>query len=141
MKTNRDLLLMELLDCGECDLSLLDDVGYDWCDIISADRPFPSSISGLMRQVIRYGQTQLEEAISDRICELEAIPNEREVEEDEEQELAELRELNPIADIKSSFNYLDTYIWCIKNKEIYHKYLQKALDNFAYGTGFVITMG
>lgn len=140
MKTNRDWLLMELLHCGEYDLSLLDDVGYDWCDIISTDREFTFNINGLMRQVFDYGLSQIEQAVNDRICELEAIPNERELEEDEEQELAELRTLEPYDDFESFHNCIDTHIWCEKHKEIYKKYMQEALDSFADGTGFEITM-
>lgn len=140
MKTNRDWLLMELLHCGEYDLSLLDNVGYDWCDIVSTDGEFTFNINGLMRQVFDYGLSQIEQAVNDRICELEAIPNERVLEEDEEQELAELRTLEPYDDFESYHNYIDTHIWCEKHKEIYEEYMQEALDNFADGTGFEITM-
>lgn len=141
--TGRDALLVSLMDCGELDLKLIDDVGYDWCDIFAggAGAWEAGDFNSIIRQVFRYGFQQIEEAVSDRICELEAIPNERELDEDEEKELAALRELRPTAgDFDSYHNYLDTHVYCEKHGETYKKYLQDALDAFADGTGFEVTI-
>lgn len=140
MATNRDWLLMELLHCREYDLSLLDNVGYDLCDIIETDSTFPFDLNYVMRQVFELGYSQIAQAVNDRICELEAISNERELEEDEELELSELRTLEPSEDFESFHNYIDTHVWCERNKEIYKKYLSEALDDFAEGTGFEIVI-
>ena len=37
MENNRGSFLMTLLNCGEWDLKLIDDVGYEWDDIINED--------------------------------------------------------------------------------------------------------
>lgn len=147
MITGREDFLMTLLNCGSLDLKLIDDVGYDWCDILGADvaegllackmRKI-SGINYIMRQVVEYGIDQLETAVNDRICELEAIPNERELDDSEEKELADLRTLIPSEDIGGYYNCIDTHIWFDKNGEIYRKYLSDALDSFADGTGFEI---
>lgn len=139
MATNRDWLLMELLHCGEYDLSLLDNVGYDWCDVIETDSTFPFDLNYVMRQVFEFGYSQIAQAVNDRICELEAIPNERELEEDEELELSELRTLEPYEDFESFHNYIDTHVWCEKHKDIYQKYMAEAIDEFGDGTGFEIS--
>ena len=147
MITNREDFLMSLLNCGSLDLSLIDGVNYEWSDILDADMvdglyackaANAVGINYVMRKVLDYGIDQLEIAVNDRICELEAIPNEREMEDDEEKELADLRTLVPNEDIDAYYNSIDTYIWFVKNSEIYRKYLGDALDSFADGTGFRI---
>lgn len=144
---NRDYLLMELLGCGSLDLRLVDAVGYDWCDVISdevAEHIVSSKRNGvvgvniLMRAVVEYGIQQIEEAVDDRICELEAIPNERELDENEEAELKALMALNPDEDIQSYHNCIDTYVRFEQNAEVYREYMSDALDDFAEGTGFQI---
>lgn len=140
MKTNKDWLLMELLHCGEYDLSLLDDVGYDWCDIISTDREFTFNINGLMRQVFSYGLSQVENAVDGRIEWLRETQENYGISDEQKEELEALEKLDVWEDFESFHNYIDTHIWCEKNKEIYQKYLQEALDDFADGTGFEIEM-
>ena len=141
--TNRDYLLVALLDCGPCDLRMIDDVGYDWRDILTyniarRERDFPASLNTLLDYVVDYGLAKLQAAISDRICELEAIPNERELDDKEEEELRSLCILNPDDDIGRCFNYLDTYVWFANNGDIYQKYLADELYLFEDGTGFYI---
>lgn len=149
MMKGRDYLLAELLHCGSLELKLLDDVGYDWCDIIEGYDGFlhgPSrrkrvkdvGLNYVMWLVFQYGKERIDNAVSDRICELEAIPNERELDEDEEKELKALSTLNPFEDIESSQNCLDTHVWFEQNGRIYREYLSEALDEFAEGTGFEI---
>ena len=141
--TGRESLLMMMLDCGSDDLRLLDDVGYDWPDIFAGidEVADVDGLNGIMREVFRFGYSQIAEAVSDRICELEAITNERELDEDEENELAALRELRPTdGDFSSYHNFIDTSVWCEKHGETYKAYLQDALDSFEEGTGFYITI-
>lgn len=145
MISSRDDFLMSILHCGVCDLSLIDDVGYNWCDILDSETLGEMLSSGsrqrlnyLMRRVVEFGIRQITTAVDDRICELEAIPNDRELDADEEKELSALRALNPEEDIDSYHNFVDTHVWFENNADVYHTYMQEALDNFAEGTGFEI---
>ena len=147
MISGRDDFLISILHCEVLDLGLIDDVGYNWCDILDSET-LGEMLSGgsrqretlnyLMRRVVDFGIEQITTAVDDRICELEAIPNERELDADEKEELSALRALNPEEDIDSYHNFVDTYVWFENNADVYHTYMQKALDNFAEGTGFEI---
>lgn len=147
MLSSREDFLMNLLHCGSLDLKLIDDVGYDWCDILDIETlgEMLSSESGqhetlnyIMRRVVDFGIEQITTAVDDRICELEAIQNEWELDADEEKELSALRALNPEEDIDSYHNFIDTHVWFRSNADVYRTYLQEALDDFAEGTGFEI---
>ena len=83
MVSSREDFLMNLLNCGVLDLKLIDGVGYDWCDILSEEMIYgiagrsgngSCAINFVMAEVVAFGIDQIETAISDRICELEAIP-------------------------------------------------------------------
>lgn len=86
--------------------------------------------------------------IEDRMDELENDDEEFENDElwnklDEEQadlktKKEDIESLEPIDDIESYHNYLDTSIYFLKNQEIYQKYFQEALDEFEENTGFAI---
>lgn len=141
--TNRDYLLVALLNCGTRYLKMIDNVGYDWANILvynmaQRDRDTPVSLNTLLDYVVDYGLAKLQTVISDRICELEAIPNERELDDEEDEELRSLCVLNPDDDIGRCFNCLDTHIWFANNGDIYQKYLADELDLFEDGTGFCI---
>lgn len=147
MVSSREDFLMNLLNCGVLDLKLIDGVGYDWCDILDGETlgEMLSDGSGrretlnyIMRRVVEFGTDQLTTAVADRICELEAITNERELDADEEEELEALRTLNPEEDIESYHNFIDTHVWFENNADVYRTYLQEALDDFTEGTGFEI---
>ena len=147
MVSSREDFLMNLLNCGILDLKLIDDVGYDWCDILDGETLGEMLSDGsrqretlnyIMRRVVEFGIDQLTTAVADRICELEAIPNERELDADEEEELEALRTLNPEEDIESYHNFIDTHVGFENNADVYRTYLQEALDAFAEGTGFEI---
>ena len=147
MVSSREDFLMNLLNCGVLDLKLIDDVGYDWCDTLDGETlgEMLSDGSGrretlnyIMRRVVEFGTDQLTTAVADRICELEAITNERELDADEEEELEALRTLNPEEDIESYHNFIDTHVWFENNADVYRTYLQEALDDFTEGTGFEI---
>lgn len=138
MVKGKDDLLMQLLRCGSLDLALIDDVGYDFCDILEycdgAEWVVSVGLNGVMRLVFEYGFEQIAKAINDRIEELE---NE-DLDEDGEKELSALRVLNPDDDMETYHNYLDTHVWCKEHYDTYRKYLSEALDDFAEGTGFDI---
>ena len=147
MVNNREDFLMNLLNCGVLDLRLIDGVGYDWCDILNKEMIYGiAGISGngscainfVMAEVVAFGIDQIETAISDRICELEAIPNERELDEDEEAELSVLRTLNPDEDISGFYNCIDTHVWMERNGSLYKRYLSEAIGDFEEGTGLEI---
>lgn len=140
--TGTESLLCEMLSCGSLDLKMLDDVGYDWGKILDqADWPRDDiDFNILMRGVIDLGIIEIRDAVGDRIAELEIIAlNERDLDGDEEEELLELRNLDPDNDIESYHNCLDTRVWFEDNGDIYRKYLSKALDKFADNTGFEIS--
>lgn len=136
----RNNFLMSVLNCGFADLKLIDGVGYEWNEILAyADNiEIESSLRSIMEKVFHYGFDKIWVAIDDRICELEAITNERNMDESEETELKELQSLNPHEDFSVYYNYLDTHVYCEKHKAAYRMYLRDALDDFLDGTGFEI---
>lgn len=139
-ESSRDLLLTALLECGTLDLCVLDRVGYDWCDVLDRAEGFGVSFeklgfNGLMRLVVDMGIEDLATAIGDRICELEAITNERELDEDEADELEMLRLLDPEEDVNAYFNFLDTHAYLQKNQDIYRDYAQDEVKEFEENTG------
>lgn len=138
--TGAERILCEMLSCGSLGLKMLDGVGYGWSEILNvADWPRDDmDFNLLMRAVVDLGIIYIREAVDDRICELEAIPNERELDEEEEDELRLLRSLNPDEDMRSYHNCLDTHVWIEKNGDIYKRYLQDALDEFCDNTGLEI---
>ena len=135
-------LLCCLLNCGDLDINLLSDCGYELCDIVDDCKATfgEVNINNLVRIMFDYGLRDIETAINDRICEIEAVAGERDLDEDEENELEALRGLEPFDDIQSFHNFIDTHIWVDDDgkKETYKKYLQEALDEFEKMTGFEI---
>ena len=95
----------------------------------------------VLRGAVSVGIIKLKEAIDDRICEIEAIPNERELDEDEEEELNTLRLLKPDDDIEGDFNFLATHVWFKNNGPVYRRYLSEAVDEFEDNVGFFLTGG
>lgn len=141
MTDYRDDLLCEFLNCGYSDLSLLKDVNYAYCDVIKETKEIFGNIdlNSIMQTVFEMGLRDIETAINDRIAQIEAIENKRELDTDEQEELDCLRQLNPIEDTEQYHNYLDTSIWWKdENKCGYEKYLEEALDKFYDMTGFEI---
>ena len=136
-------LLCEMLSCGSMDLELLDRVGYDWYEILDqAEWPIEGfDFNGLMRAVVSVGIIHIQEAVDYRICELEAFQNERELDENEVEEIDALRRLDPNNDIQSYHNCLDTHVWFNRNGPIYRRYLLGALDSFENNVGFFLTGG
>lgn len=137
-------LLCTMLDCGECDLEMLDRVGYDWEDVLEQmDWPDVSDLSfpGILRAVVDFGIVEVKEALNARIIELEYIQSRRELSEGEQDELQDLRLLNPDVDIQAGYNYRDTHVWFAQNGPVYRKYLGNAVDEFEENIGFHLTGG
>lgn len=85
----REDLLTAILDCGYGDLYLLKDCQYDIGEIVEeCEETFGGfNINNLVRIMFDCGLRDIETARDDRIRELEAIPNERNLDEDEATEL------------------------------------------------------
>lgn len=139
MISNRDDFLMTVLECGRDDLSLLDDVNYDWGNILEDGLSDLRGINGVMYAVFEYGIARINDSISDRIADLSARGEELDIEE--KKELEELQTLVPNEDIRSYRNCLDTSVWAENHGAVYRKYLSDALEDFRYGTGFSIDTG
>ena len=136
--TKRDDLLMAMLGCGLYDLSLIDDVNYDNCDVLEQCGTTAPSFRDYIVAAFELGIRDIEQARDDRLCELEAITDVRDLDPEEEQEKAALEELSPAADIGWYFNYLDTHVYFTDNEDVYQTFLPDALDKFCYYTGFEI---
>ena len=142
--TGTQSLLCEMLSCGTLDLELLDRVGYDWDEVLEQlDWPDGEgfNFNRLMRAIVDVGIIHIKQAVEDRICELEAVENERELDEDEAEEMESLRRLDPDQDIEGFFNCLDTHVWFRQNGPVYRRYLSSALDSFEDNVGFFLTGG
>ncbi len=134
---NRDDLLRSIVGCGTLDMRVLDDVGYDWFEVM--DRLDSQGVSvrevgfnGLMRTVVEMAAEDLASAVEERIEELEL---QDELDEDEEEELRQLRLLDPEEDVGGFFNFLDTHVFFEHNEQIYRDYLPDAIDEFEMNTG------
>lgn len=141
MISRREDFMMQILGCGILDLSLIDGVRYNWCDIIGSFRDefrLNIGLNMVMNWVFLYGFGEIENAVNARICELEAIPNERPLDASEEEELSALRMLEPYEDFSSFHNYIDTHVSCDRHWKTYKKYIPDALEEFEYKTGFNI---
>lgn len=140
---NKEKLLLTMLSCGTGDLAMLDDVQYDWREVLDQmDWPDDGNFNfnSLMRAVVDVGIIHIKETVENRICELKAASSEQKLDEDEKKELASLQVINPDKDIKSYHNWLDTNVWIQNNEEIYGKYLQDALDAFTDNTGLLLSV-
>ena len=124
------LLLGTMLDCGECDLEMLDRVGYSWEDVLEQmDWPDVSNLSfnGILRGVVDFGITEIKEALREKIDDLEFRQDRQGLSEEEKSELHDLRLLNPDVDIQANYNYRDTHVWFADNGAIYRAYLGDAV--------------
>lgn len=140
MVTSREDFLMQILHCGILDLKLIDSVGYDFCDVLELDSTFQFDINFVMERVFDFGFSQIENAVERRKTYLADTRDEYGISDEQNAELEALEKLKPFEDFRTYHNYIDTHVWCDRNKEIYKKYLSEALDDFAEGTGFKISV-
>lgn len=141
MISSREDFLMTFLGCGQLDLALIDNVEYDWCDVFEqldlnclSSRKLPA----IMSAVFSFGKSNLVEAIGERIDYLEDTKKTYGISEEQEEELRDLKLLDPYEDLEEFHNYIDTHVTCVQNKEEYQKWLKKELNDFAEGTGFEV---
>lgn len=128
--------LCEILSCGTADLEMLDDIEFNWDEVLyQIDWPqYGLDFNDIMRGVFACGIIRIENEINCRICDLERNCSG----EEEEEELVALKLLNPNEDITAYFNCLDTHVYLRENEEIYRRYLEYELNNFYNNTGFEI---
>lgn len=141
MGANQNAVLMAVLECGTSDLCMLDDIGYDLGEMVEEmiAGGIKPTLNTILGDVFRRGVEELEQLINDRICELEAVCNERDPDEDEESTLATLRSLTPWSDISWHCNCLDTGIYFCENEEIYREYLPEEISRVEDNMGFSMT--
>lgn len=129
-------LLCEILSCGVDNLEMLDGFSLDWGEVLDQiDWPqYGLGFNDIMRGVFACGIIRIENEIDCHIRDLERSCSS----EEEEEELAALKLLNPNEDITAYFNCLDTYVYFRQNGEIYRRYAEYELNNFYDNTGFEI---
>ena len=143
--TSQEDLLMTLFHCGIADLRLIDDIGYDACDVLdqigyNAELPAKMlDINSYVRGAFECGFDEIQSAIDDRIEELETEKTSNGLDDEEQNELDALKCLNPWEDVNTFINCIDTHVWFNRNAETYRKYMKEALESFKEGTGFEIT--
>lgn len=140
----REDLLTSILDCGHGDLYLLEDCQYDIGDIVEeCEAQFGKiDINRLAITMFDFGLREIEEAIKDRLEELNDIEEtEGELNEEELEERNALETLEPFDDMQRLHNFIDTHIWIDAEEKVdaYKKYMQDALDHFCEMTGFEIS--
>ena len=136
----KDDLLIEVMECGYGDLSVLDDVEYDMSEILEMCHDWYGNynLNNVMRVVFQKGIDDIADALHERLCELAGIAHE-DLTEEEHEEYSDLLRLDPDEDIESFHNYLDTSVWFRTHGEIYEKYLAEAVHDFAMNTGYDIS--
>ena len=136
--SNQDIVLKTILDCGIDDLCILDDIGYDVGEIIEdlMNEGIKPTLNNITNEVFGRGAAELGQCVSHRICCLEAIPNERPLDDDEERELELLRKLEPEVDIRWYCNCLDTSIYFVHHEDIYRTYLEDEIKEVESKMGF-----
>ena len=144
MMSAKDSLLLTLLGCGTLDLEMLEDIHYDFDDVI--DRLDGLSIqeagfNGLMRAVVDVGIIHIQEALEEKLAELHGYRDEGVMTEGDTQELQAMEQLDPDRDIRSYHNCLDTSVWFEQNGSAYRRYLSEAIDSFEENTGLYISGG
>lgn len=163
--TMQQAVLSKILNCGYCDLELLEDIQYDLDDIIQdcIDNE-DLSLRSIFCSVFLMGASDLQndfdkqkDDIRDDI--LEALKNEREewidsgkmtIEELENcEEYKELISdldllssgvLNPWNDVSYYFNYIDTHVF-MKHIDFYRRWMQCDVENIENSMGWVFENG
>lgn len=137
-----DSLLFVLLDCGSLDISILDDVGYDLGDIAVElqEEGVKVTLNNITDAIFRKGQKELEDALENKISELEDERDDCEEDSEEYDELQEqideLESCDPEEDVIWFCNCLDTSINFAENEDIYRKYLEDEISDIEDNMGF-----
>lgn len=144
MMSAKDSLLLTLLGCGTLDLEMLEDIHYDFDDVIDQLDGLSiqeAGFNGLMRAVVDVGIIHIQEALEEKLAELHGYRDEGVMTEGDKQELKALEQLDPDKDIRSYHNCLDTSVWFEKNGSAYRRYLAEAIDSFEENTSLYISGG
>ncbi len=142
----RNDLCQAILDCGSLDLNILDDVEYDFYDIVERLRmeDIPVTLASIVTEIFLQGISDINKALEEVIEETEIDLVNAKIDEDEalinelEDKLENLKELEPDTDIEWYFNYLDTSICFTNNSEIYRDYLSEVVEEVETNMGFSI---
>lgn len=134
-------VLCGLLDCGYLDLMILEDADEDCvCDAIDELKAegLEVTLNGITSMMFSQAKWKLDEAVQNRIEELEGMEI---IDDAEAAELEAIRELEVESDIQGWSNCLDTSIsmvcedWKIA---IYEKYFSEVIDELEANMGFDI---
>ena len=105
--SNKDRLLMAILECGDADLSVLDDTQYDLGEIVGN---------------LQYETDNTEEGKMEH--------------ESLQEEIDVLESLDPDKDMNWYCNWLDTSCWLSGNEAIYWEYLEEEIISIEDNMGF-----
>lgn len=140
-------LLMALLECGSMDLRILDGVGYDLGEIAEEmlRQGITPTLNLITNEIFMKGMRELKEAVEDAIydrqCMIEDLCGEEQDDSDYrfvqnvEDEIEELKSLDPDEDMGWFCNCLDTHCW-LRNKEDYRRYISAAISRIEGNMGF-----
>lgn len=140
--TGAESLLCSLLECGTCDLSILDNVGYDLGEIAEdlQNSGIKPTLNAITEEIFRKGQRELKEALDDKISELESEMDDCEEDSEEyddlQEQIDELECCDPEEDVSWFCNCLDTSVYFVNNEEIYRKYLEDEISDIEENMGF-----
>lgn len=142
----RNDLCQAILDCGSLDLNILDDVEYDFYEIVERLRmeEVPITLGSIVTEIFLQGIDDIKRALSEEIEETEIdlvnarIDNDEALIDELEDKLINLKSLEPDSDIEWYFNYLDTSIYFTNNGEVYRDYLSEVVSEVENNMGFSI---
>lgn len=156
MMTFKEEILMNLLDCGSADLSLLEDINYDFVDIRDEVESFTTiqdmKFNDILVGAIYIFMNNINEIIENKVKEKEeeikyledrldyVAYGKRDLMEIEiaKEDLEKLNELYVYDDIEYYCNYLDNSIYIVDEdkKAIYKEFLSKEIDEENEKLGF-----
>ena len=133
-----EMWLCSILQCGTDDLQIID-CGYEYDEIMQdcIDTYGRIELNALSCCIVNKGRDELQEAITERINELEEYMDEDEC-FDRNDEYQALLLLDPYDDIEEYHNYIDTSVWFKQYADEYRKYLPKAVEMFEEHTGYAL---
>lgn len=139
----RNDLIRAVLDCGEDDLSMLDDSGADMLKIVEKMRleGLEITLNGIMEEVFKEGISRMDEAVKSAKKRLEAEDCKGTLTEAgyERLEAIHLHNLSPCRDFTYYVNCLDTHLYCdSRKKELYEEVFEQEMQDLTDYTGFDI---
>lgn len=143
--SNKDRLLMAVLECGDADLNVLDDTQYDLGEIVDNLKINGSSISlnSITDEIFRKGRAELKQAVKNAIQSRKDLQHETDDTEEGEMEYESLQEeidalesLDSDKDMNWYCNWLDTSCWLSENEAVYWEYLEEEIKSIEDNMGF-----